>query len=112
MAYDALSPPMQAICDGLTAYHNANAHGFPERGAIHPVVRRHPVTGRKLLYVNDPFMKRIVEMSADESRAFHKHLVRHVTDPRFTVRYRWHEGDVVMWDNRQTMHCVVNDFDW
>lgn len=109
-AYEALSPPMQQICDGLTAYHNANVHGMPEKGTIHPVVRKHPVTGKKLLYVNGNFTKRIVEMSAEESRMFLDYLSRWVTDPRFTCRYRWSAGDVAMWDNRQTQHCVVHDF--
>ena len=109
-AYDALSPPMQHICDGLTAYHNANVHGMPEKGTIHPVVRTHPVSGKKALYVNGNFTKRIVEMSAEESKVFLDYLVKWVADPRFTVRYRWNKGDVAMWDNRQTQHCVVHDF--
>lgn len=109
-AYEALSPPLQAMVDGLTAYHNANVHGMPEKGTIHPVVRKHPVTGKKLLYVNGNFTKRIVEMSADESKVFLDYLSKWVADPRFTVRYRWNAGDVALWDNRFTQHCVVNDF--
>lgn len=110
-AYDALSPPLKDLCDGLTALHDANQHGMPSKQAIHPVVREHPVTGRKLLYVNTIFTKRIVEMSAEESKVFLAYLQNHVHDPRFTVRYHWEEGTVGIWDNRQTMHCVVNDFD-
>lgn len=110
-AYDALSPPMKDLCDGLTALHDANTHGMPEKMAIHPVVRKHPVTGKKLLYVNNLFTKRIVEMSAEESRVLLTHLQSWVHDPRFTIRYHWTEGTVGIWDNRQTMHCVVNDFD-
>lgn len=110
-AYEALSPPMQAVCDGLTALHTAQTHGFPDKGTIHPVVRKHPVSGRKLLYVNQVFTKRIVEVSAEESNLLLPYLQKWVTDPRFNVRHAWKPHDVAMWDNRATQHCVVNDFD-
>ena len=84
-AYDALSEPLKDLCDGLTALHDARPHGKPEKTAIHPVVRTHPETGKKILYVNEHFT-------------------------RFTVRYNWTEGTIAMWDNRSTQHYVVNDF--
>lgn len=110
-AYDALSPSMKALRDGLTALNTANIHDIPNKGYIHPVVRKHRVTGRKALYVNGNFTKRIVELSADESKVLLEYLINWVKDPRFTVRWHWTQGAVAMWDNRQTQHCVVNDFD-
>lgn len=110
-AYDELSAPLKDVCDGLTALHDALPHNHPERMAVHPVVRVHPETGRKALYVNEHFTRRIVEMNATESEAFLGYLTRWVTNPRFTVRYNWTEGTVAMWDNRCTQHFVLNDFD-
>lgn len=110
-AYEELSPPMQELCEGLTALHDALPHNRPEKMAIHPVVRVHPETGRKALYVNEHFTRRIVEMNATESDALLTYLTRWVANPRFTVRYHWTEGTVAIWDNRCTQHFVLNDFD-
>jgi taurine dioxygenase len=110
-AYEALTPPMQQFCEGLTALHDAHAHGKPENMAVHPVVRVHPVTGRKSLFVNEHFTRRIVELSHEESEAVLGFLTRWATSPPFTVRYHWTEGTIAMWDNRCTQHCVLNDFD-
>ncbi len=110
-AYDELSPPLRDLCDGLTAYHNAGPHLAPERGAIHPVVRVHPETGRRSLFVNEHFTRRIVELSDAESTVLLGHLTRWVQQPRFTVRYRWTAGTVAMWDNRCTQHHVLDDFE-
>lgn len=110
-AYDALSRPMKDLCEGLSALHDASPHYTPERKAIHPVVRVHPVTDRKSLFVNEHFTRRIVELSHDESEALLRHLTRHATSDRFTVRYHWTEGTIAMWDNRCTQHHVLNDFE-
>jgi len=110
-AYDELSQPMKELCEGLTALHDASPHLHPERKAIHPVVRVHPVTGRKSLFVNEHFTRRIVEMSIEESDALLPFLVRHATRPRFAMRYRWSQGTIAMWDNRCTQHSVLNDFE-
>jgi taurine dioxygenase len=110
-AYDELSAPLRDLCDGLTAFHNAGPHLAPERGYIHPVVRVHPETGRRSLFVNEHFTRRIVELSQTESDLLLGHLTRWVQQPRFTVRYRWAAGTVAMWDNRCTQHHVLNDFD-
>lgn len=110
-AYDELSQPMQDLCDGLTALHDALPHNHPEQMAIHPVVRVHPETGRKALYVNEHFTRRLVELNATESGALLDYLTRWVANPRFTVRYRWTEGTVAIWDNRCTQHFVLNDFE-
>ncbi|MFW6094042.1 MAG: TauD/TfdA dioxygenase family protein [Pseudomonadota bacterium] len=110
-AYDALSTPMKAFCEGLTALHDAAPHNQPDKMAIHPVVRLHPETGRRALYVNEHFTRRLVELSAGESDALLAFLTRWVSEPRFTVRYRWREGTVAIWDNRCTQHFVLNDFE-
>ena len=110
-AYEELSAPMQSLCDGLTALHDAHPHDHPEQTAIHPVVRVHPVTGKKALYVNEHFTRRIVELNASESDALLRHLTRWISNPRFTVRYRWAEGTIAIWDNRCTQHFVLNDFE-
>lgn len=111
LAYDALSAPMKQLCDGLTALHDAHPHGRSDKMAIHPVVRIHPDNGRKALYVNEHFTRRIVEMSHQESDALLSLLTNWVSQDRFTVRHRWSKGTIAMWDNRCTQHCVLNDFD-
>ncbi|MCB1647104.1 MAG: TauD/TfdA family dioxygenase, partial [Pseudomonadales bacterium] len=109
-AYDALSQPMKDLCDGLTALHDALPHNRPDKMAIHPVVRLHPVTRQKALYVNEHFTRRIVEMNATESDMLLSYLTQWVSRPEFTVRKKWTEGTIAMWDNRVTQHCVLNDF--
>ena len=109
-AYEALSPPLRELCDGLTALHDAQPHGKPELMTVHPVVRVHPETGRRALYVNEHFTRRIVELSAPESDALLGFLTHWVHQERFTVRYRWSEGTIAIWDNRCTQHFVVADF--
>ncbi len=110
-AYEALSAPLRDLCDGLTALHDAAPHGKRELTFIHPVVRIHPVTQRKSLFVNEHFTRRIVEMSHQESNLLLDYLTRWVASPRFTVRYRWSAGTLAMWDNRCTQHFVLSDFD-
>ena len=109
-AYDDLSEPMKDMCEGLTALHDALPHNRPDKMAIHPVVRVHPETGRKALYVNEHFTRRLVELNATESDVLLNYLTRWVQNPRFTVRYHWTEGTIGMWDNRATQHFVLNDF--
>jgi taurine dioxygenase len=110
-AYEALSPPMRELCDGLSALHDAHPHGAPETMAVHPVVRVHPVTGRKSLFVNEHFTRRIVELSHEESDVLLRFLTRWAHESRFTLRYRWTEGTIAMWDNRCTQHHVLSDFE-
>ena len=109
-AYEGLSEPMQSLCDGLTALHDALPHNHPEQMTIHPVVRLHPATGRKVLYVNEHFTRRIVEMNATESDALLTYLAKWVANPQFTIRYNWQPGTIGIWDNRCTQHFVLNDF--
>jgi alpha-ketoglutarate-dependent taurine dioxygenase len=110
-AYDELSPAMKDFCEGLTALHDAHPHDNVDQMAIHPVVRVHPVTKKKSLFVNEHFTRRIVELSHQESDALLGFLVRWVASPRFTVRYHWTPGTIAMWDNRCTQHHVLNDFE-
>jgi len=110
-AYEELSPPLQELCEGLTALHDAHPHGKPDSMTVHPVVRVHPVTGRKSLFVNEHFTRRIVELSHGESEMLLGYLTRWVANPRFTVRYHWTPGTLAMWDNRCTQHFVINDFE-
>ncbi len=110
-AYDELSAPMRDLCEGLTALHDAHPHNRADVMAVHPVVRVHPVTRRKSLFINEHFTRRIVELSHEESELLLPYLTRWVSNPRFTVRYRWTEGTVAIWDNRCTQHFVLGDFD-
>ncbi|MEM7219391.1 MAG: TauD/TfdA family dioxygenase [Pseudomonadota bacterium] len=110
-AFEALSEPMQTLCEGLTALHDALPHNRPDKMAVHPVVRVHPLTGKKALYVNEHFTRRIVEMNAAESDTLLRYLCNWVQQPRFTVRYHWRAGTIAMWDNRCTQHFVINDFE-
>ncbi|WP_283150044.1 taurine dioxygenase [Silvimonas soli] len=128
-AYEALSPPLQHLLDGLTATHDFGK-SFPEtRFAVseevhaqwhasrarhppitHPVIRTHPQTGKKALFVNDGFTTRINEFSARESQALLDFLFAHIARPEFTLRWRWQENDVAFWDNRITQHYAVADY--
>ncbi len=110
-AYDELSAPLRSLCDGLTAFHDGGPHLQPDKGYVHPVVRVHPETGRRSLFVNEHFTRRIVELSAAESDLLLGHLTSWVQQPRFTMRYSWSPGTIAMWDNRCTQHHVLNDFE-
>jgi taurine dioxygenase len=127
-AFDALAPAWQAFLTGLTALHDFARSFPPERftapeererwqiardknpPVIHPVVRTHPATGRKGLFVNEGFTTRIVGFSAKESDAVLRFLFDHVAKPEFTVRWRWKPGDVAFWDNRCTQHYALADY--
>lgn len=78
--------------------------------AIHPVVPRHPVTGRPFLYVNQPFTRLIAGMDARSSDRLLRYLYDHMEQPEFQIRYRWRPGSVAMWDNRVTQHYAVSDY--
>jgi len=104
-AYDRLSDGMKAMLEPLDAVHAA--FGLE---SVHPVVRSHPMTGRKALYVNGGFTQRFDHMTVAESRPLLDHLVQHASQPDLTVRHRWNEGDVVMWDNRCVMHYAIHDY--
>lgn len=77
---------------------------------VHPLVVVHPVTGRRLLYVNPTFTSRIVELSKKESDALLRHLFEHLLKPEYQVRLKWCANDVAMWDNRATQHYATGDY--
>ncbi|WP_019410788.1 taurine dioxygenase [Pseudomonas psychrophila] len=128
-AFEGLSKPLQVLLHGLTATHDFT-QSFPlERfGSTpedlarweqtrknnpplsHPVIRTHPVSGRKALFVNEGFTTRINELSGLESEAILKLLFAHATRPEYTIRWRWQENDVAFWDNRVTQHYAVDDY--
>ncbi|MCB0994076.1 MAG: TauD/TfdA family dioxygenase [Acidimicrobiales bacterium] len=120
-AYDALSSVMKGCLDDLRAVHTSGAvfgrggsyavdPDSPQTTTVHPLVRVHEVNGRRVLYVNSQFTADIEGMHADESRLLLEYLWRHITHPRFQVRFSWRPGSVAMWDNRQVQHAVVADF--
>lgn len=111
LAYETLSAPMRALVAGLTARHDAANYGHPENCAIHPVVRRHPETGRASLFVNRQFTRRILELSRDESEAVLALLFDHAEQPELTCRHAWRPGTIGIWDNRCTQHRAVNDYE-
>jgi taurine dioxygenase len=129
-AYDALSPTMQRVVTGLDVVHDCE--GFIEgmrrrrpgvnrdqeaariRGAYppvrHPLVRTHPETGRRALFLGGRFMRRIDGMHETESRVVLDFLARHIEDPRFHCRWRWQPGDLAIWDERSTNHRSAGDY--
>jgi taurine dioxygenase len=111
LAYETLSTPMRELVDGLTAVNTAAVFGHPEQQATHPVVRRHPETGRASLFVNRTFTSHVVELHRGESDALLQHLYAWSEQPAHQCRYRWDEGSVGIWDNRCTQHYAVPDYD-
>lgn len=126
-AYESLSGPMQRFLDGLTATHdltktlalaiergNSDADLDAMRAQFpaehHPVVRTHPVTRRKALFVNGNFTTRIDQLTDAESRRLLELLFEHVKTPDFQCRYRWSAGTVTLWDNRCLQHYAVPDY--
>lgn len=119
-AYDILSPRMKAHIDGLTAIYDGG-HVYTQATydtkrnaelprAEHPVVRTHPVTGRKALFVNRDFTTRIVGLPADESRAILEYLFRHVETPELQCRFNWQPDSIAFWDNRCAQHRAIYDY--
>jgi len=112
-AFAALSDGMKQTLRGLNAVHSYTGRGrpdYPEQTAIHPVIRQHPVTGVEGIYINRMFATRFEGMSAEESEPLIDFLDRHISRPEFTCRVTWESGQVVMWDNRFTLHYPSNDF--
>lgn len=128
-AYEALSPAMQTFLGTLTAAHSSrHAFGATQKDteaaksgrfqnadaatqdALHPVVIRHPLSGRAGIYVNPGFTLRIEGLTAPESDAILQMLYTHCARPEFQCRIRWQPGDVAFWDNRATWHKAINDY--
>jgi taurine dioxygenase len=121
LAYELLSDPLKQFLDGLTAVHDgaipyvgAYKTTPPEGGyprSKHPVVIRHPETGRKVLFVNSGFTSHIVGLSRSESRAILDMLFRHIdSTPRLYCRVEWRPNTLTFWDNRCTQHHAVWDY--
>jgi taurine dioxygenase len=119
-AWEALSDAMQRLLSELSALHHGGGFRQIAReeqrvglesdvSAEHPVVRTHPETGRKGIFVNATFTKQIVGMKPAESRSLLRFLFEHVARPEFTCRFRWRNDSIAMWDNRCTQHMVVPD---
>jgi taurine dioxygenase len=128
-AYDTLSPELKARIEGLQAVqsyrytYEKKAQDFKlrpqlaERGddwippdVVHPVVRVHPHTGRKCLYVNEGYTTRIVGIPEAEGEALLRTLLEHAVDERFVYRHKWQVGDLLMWDNCATQHKAVPNY--
>jgi taurine dioxygenase len=131
-AYEALSPGLRRVLDGVKAVHTGKPYGVggvpkdlavsrsigiernnpdADREVAHPVVRVHPATGRKALFVNSIYTTQFEGMTAAESKPLLDYLYAHATKPEFTCRLRWRRGNVAVWDNRCTLHYAVNDYD-
>jgi taurine dioxygenase len=122
-AYRSLSDPLRTLVDGLTAMHNAqrtferlqgDGDGLARVNALapvrHPVVRVHPLTGERALFVNPTFTERIEGLSRVESTKLLELLYEHTIAPERVVRWRWQAGDVAYWDNRVTSHYAAADY--
>ena len=112
-AFSALSPGLQRLLRRMRAVRSYSGLGqpdHPEHSAVHPLVRCHPGTGVEGLYVNCMFGTRFEGMTEAESRPLLEFLDRHTTRPEFTCRVSWEVDQVVMWDNRFTLHYPINDF--
>lgn len=126
-AYDGLKDEVKAKIDGAVAVHDFTHFraGMRRRGATeeqiqafnekypmveHPVVRTHPETGRKCIYVNAPFTLHIVGMNKGESDALLAHLYAQAAIPEYQCRFRWEKNSIAFWDNRASQHYAVSDY--
>ena len=120
-AYDSLSGPMQRFLESMTAVHDGEPHyrgryeeanddGKTYPRSEHPVVRTHPVSSRKALFVNRIFTTRIVQLARNESDAVLQMLFQHVERPEFQCRFQWEPGSVAFWDNRCVQHHAMWDY--
>ncbi len=125
-AYDALSPGLQRVLGALRAVHSSaladvsktredrikDGGSGEEREfcSEHPVVRTHPETGRKALYVNVAHTSRFADWTEEESKPLLRFLFEHAVRPEFTCRFPWRVGSIAMWDNRCAMHNPINDY--
>ena len=117
-AYEALSQPMREFLSTLKAWHEGahvlgrtlgqTAREYPR--ALHPIVRTHPETGRKCLFVNSGFTTRIEGLDQNESQAVLAMLFEHVRTPEFQCRFRWREKSIAFWDNRCAQHYALWDY--
>ncbi len=132
LAFEALSPAYRELLMGLRAIQTGWPHGTTgpkgqaglsrsvkmvrgdpsaDREIVHPMVRRHPTSGRPALFVNPVYTQRIEGMSEAESAPILRFLYEHAVKPEFTCRLRWQPGTLAIWDNRATLHLAINDYD-
>jgi taurine dioxygenase len=128
-AYDTLSDGLKQTLESLQAVHSSRhvfgVEAYAGRGdlkgrylnpeaaaqdAVHPVVVRHPGSGRKALYVNAAFTVRIAGWTDEESQPLLRYLYQHAARPEFSFRFQWREGSIAFWDNRCTWHYALNDY--
>ncbi|MGE0385831.1 MAG: TauD/TfdA dioxygenase family protein [Gammaproteobacteria bacterium] len=137
LAYETLSPGMQRLADSLIVIHSAAGSYDPDRGAAdpsktligqkgmqlekpplevirreteHPLVRIHPDTGRKLLFISSGYQIRFKDMTEAESKPLFDFFLAHAARPEFTCRFAYRNGTLGLWDNRCTQHLAVNDY--
>jgi taurine dioxygenase len=128
LAYDALSDKMKEVVDGLVAIHSDSfvlnplsraeraeaelrtGEGAPEIRNEHPVVRTHPESGRKALFVNGFYTVGLKGMTQQESDPILQFLYQHCVRPEFTCRFRWQTNSIAVWDNRCSQHYALNDY--
>jgi taurine dioxygenase len=117
LAYEILSPGMKRMLDGLRAIHTGAESARLLGGDVaaapqfsHPVVRTHPETNRRALYVNRVFTSHFEDWTVDESAPLLEWLCTRCSQPNLTFRHTWSEGDLVMWDNRCAQHFAVWDY--
>jgi alpha-ketoglutarate-dependent taurine dioxygenase len=127
VAYETLAEPLRRLCDELSAFHFepyyaqavAEGHGNVWEGkkltrllpALHPMVRVHPETGRKNLFVNPKFTVRVKDLPEGQSAGLLRLLYDHMANPAFLLRYHWSPGTLGFWDNRSTMHFGIFDYE-
>jgi taurine dioxygenase len=124
-AYEGLSEPIRELINGLRAEHRfghtysnrdsnepiANMLATKPLAAIHPVVRVHPETGERVIYVNPGFTRLILDVSPRESRHLLDLLFEQIAKPEYTVRFKWEPGSLAFWDNRAALHLAPKDFE-
>ena len=116
LAFEGLSPALRSVLEGLRAVHYGTEMAQTEKGltpqevtAVHPVVRQHPETGRRALFVNGDYTRHFEGMTEQESRPLLEFLYSRASRPEYTWRHRWRVGDLLLWDNASVQHAVVPD---
>jgi len=130
-AWETLPDDLRAMLDGRNAIQTGKPYGVKHRPTVStstsvkmqrgdpeadkeralPAVRRHPISGKAALFVNPTYTTRLEGISEEESAPILERVYAHMTRPEFQCRHRWRPGDLVIWDNRATMHFAVNDYD-
>ncbi len=121
LAWERLSPGLKALLEGVEAVHSGgglagavkgrkDGESWKLQGQRHPVVRTHPETGRRALFVNRAFVVGLADMTPEESEPLLAFLYDRATRPDLTMRHSWRPGDLVVWDNRSVQHFAIHDY--